>query len=800
MQPAPRPEERSESGAPPTTRSAETFSAELAPGSRSSVQKWSGPTPRQPGAGRGLTIFQKLLLLILSLIVITIVAQTLYQSVRQLSRMQVLLERKAEMFAALVAKQVESAIAFNDKETAREVFESLQQDPEFESVTLFAGDGSVLKARGEITPSLVEAYRLAVRPEVITLAERVVAVKPVVSLEGPRGTLVLELSTERLRSGRADVLGQALSGGALALLVGALGAYWIARSLGNRLRAIAGVAGTVAQGKLDEPALEDAGSDEIGALAGAFNAMVLQLRTLIGQMQKNALEEQRRLARLVAERTSELDSRNADMRLVLDHVGQGFVMIARDGTMSRERSAILERWLGPAPESDKFADYIARISPRMGAWFELGWQAVVDGAVPLDLELDQLPKSLTAGERVIHLGYRPIFTARGELERVLAVLSDLTPELERSRAEADERELTLLCTRLFSDPDGILEFRAEVDGLLEVVSVEPELDELRRALHTLKGSASLYGVDSLAVLCNDLEEQLNEHGSLALEQIAPLARRWMALKTKLDALLENRSERIEVELDEYRELLEAIEQGAPRSLIQCTLRDWQLEPVYPRLARLAEHAESLAERLDKGPIEVMVDSGRLRLAREPWGEFWTSVVHVVRNAVDHGLEEPHERERLGKPVPARLELVARVAGDSLVVEIKDDGRGVDWEALAAKAHLLGLPAASRADLIAAMFTSGVSTRTVATDISGRGVGLGVLKETCARSGGTIEVESRPGEGTTVRFSWPMERTHRAQPPGSPAPVSHRLSTRRYEGAGVSSSESSAKGPLQVVSK
>ncbi|MET0410212.1 MAG: CHASE sensor domain-containing protein, partial [Polyangiaceae bacterium] len=159
MQPAPRPEERSESGAPPTTRSAETFSAELAPRSLAGLQQWSAPSPSQQGVGRGLTIFQKLLLLMLSLIVITIMAQTLYSSVRQLSRMQALLELKAEMYAGLAAKQVESAIAFNDKETAREVFDSLKQDPELESVTLFAGDGSVLKAHGEITPSLVEAYR-----------------------------------------------------------------------------------------------------------------------------------------------------------------------------------------------------------------------------------------------------------------------------------------------------------------------------------------------------------------------------------------------------------------------------------------------------------------------------------------------------------------------------------------------------------------------------------------------------------------------------------------------------------------
>jgi two-component system, chemotaxis family, sensor kinase CheA len=221
--------------------------------------------------------------------------------------------------------------------------------------------------------------------------------------------------------------------------------------------------------------------------------------------------------------------------------------------------------------------------------------------------------------------------------------------------------------------------------------------------------------------------------------------------------------------------------------------------VQARLSRMAEHAQGLAERLDKAPIEVVVDAGKLRLARESWGEFWSSAVHVVRNAVDHGLEEPAERERLGKRVPARLELSARLDGERLVIELKDDGRGVDWDAVAAKARARGLPALSHQDLIDAMFTSGISTRATATEVSGRGVGLDVLKAACRRSGGAIEVESTRGKGTTFRFSWPVVRVEGASSGLRAPPPSHRTSTRRQE-PGPSSSETTSKGPLQVVSK
>jgi signal transduction histidine kinase len=779
------------------------LSPEIVALSGASASPWTpGPAQRRPGSatGIGLSIFQKLLLLLLSLIFVTVALPAVYLSARQLSRMQMLLELKAEMYARLVGKQVESAVAFNDKETAREVFESIVQDAELVSVTLFTGDGGVLQSYGQISPSVLSTHAMATRAEVIVMADRVAAVTPVMSLEGPHGALVLELSTQRLKTGRADVLAQALVAGALALFVGAAGAFWIARSLGNRLEAIARVAGIVAQGRLDEPELDDIGRDEIGSVAAAFNAMLQQLRTLINQIQRGALEEQRRLGQLVAERTSELDTRNADMRLVLDHVGQGFVMLGRDAKMSRERSAILERWLGPAPPSDAFADYLGVASPRVGEWFQLGWEAVIDGALPLDLALDQLPKSLTLGQRVLDIAYRPIVTARGELERVLVVLSDLTPELERSRAEADERELTLLGTRLINDRDSIVEFRAEVEALLGDLGSSSDTDSLRRWLHTLKGSTSLYGVDSMAALCHELEEQLNEPGAPTAGIVAPLVQRWAALRTKLDPLLETQSGRIQIEVDEYEALLAAIEQGAPRALIQRTLADWRLEPVHARLARLAEHAERLAERLDKAPIEVHIDAGKLRLAREPWGEFWSAAVHVVRNAVDHGLEDPDERRRLGKRVPAQIELAAWLDGAHFVLEFKDDGRGVDWSSVAAEARANGLPADTKEDLLEALFASGISTRTTATDVSGRGVGLDVLRAACRRSGGAIEVESQRGQGTTFRCSWPIERLEGGCSSGLHAPISQRTPTRPKEQPLVSPGTIAPKGPLQIVSK
>jgi two-component system chemotaxis sensor kinase CheA len=148
----------------------------------------------------------------------------------------------------------------------------------------------------------------------------------------------------------------------------------------------------------------------------------------------------------------------------------------------------------------------------------------------------------------------------------------------------------------------------------------------------------------------------------------------------------------------------------------------------------------------------------VRLDHDRWAPFWGAFVHVVRNAVDHGLEDPETRAAIGKAIPRiglrTYEIVEGAAGQ-LILEISDDGRGIRWEAVAAKAAKVGLPHATRDDLAAALFAEGLSTRDAVTETSGRGVGLGAVREACAALGGRIEVESTSGVGTTFRFRFPL---------------------------------------------
>ena len=135
------------------------------------------------------------------------------------------------------------------------------------------------------------------------------------------------------------------------------------------------------------------------------------------------------------------------------------------------------------------------------------------------------------------------------------------------------------------------------------------------------------------------------------------------------------------------------------------------------------------------------------------------VMHLVRNAVSHGIETPAEREAAGKPPAATLRLSASASGETVVIEIADDGRGIDVERVAARAQQAGLtlPAGEldNVTLLEVISAPGFSTREASDRVSGRGFGMNVVRETLQELGGTIQLETEPGKGTRFVIELPL---------------------------------------------
>ncbi|MBT1689535.1 chemotaxis protein CheA [Dawidia soli] len=174
---------------------------------------------------------------------------------------------------------------------------------------------------------------------------------------------------------------------------------------------------------------------------------------------------------------------------------------------------------------------------------------------------------------------------------------------------------------------------------------------------------------------------------------------------------------------------------------------------FHRVVRDAAAAENKDVVLNLEGADTEIDRNVLQVISD-------SLIHLIRNAIGHGVERAEERRRLGKPSAGVITLRARGETDTVVIEISDDGKGLDHEKIKRKALSKGLITPEEADRMPAealallIFEPGFSTADQVTAISGRGVGMDVVKKTLDSIGATIRVDSKPAAGTTVRLSLP----------------------------------------------
>jgi two-component system chemotaxis sensor kinase CheA len=716
-----------------------------------------------PTSRSWLTIQAKLSGVILALVAALVALFATVTTAREINGLEADLERRAHIIASLAADQLRAAIGFDDHQTEREVLASLSVDPDVAAVGLFDAAGKVIEVRGELGPIEPPVFMIAAS---LTRDKRVVAARaPVVSLEGPRGTLLLHLSTAAVARKQDEALRAALTMGVGALLVGLLCALQIGRSFARRVRVVADTATAVAAGDLGREPITDNAADEIGEMARAFNGMLTHIRELVAQIQGSAKEEAVRLERLVAERTVALHRRNAELLLVLDNVEQGFVTLDREGRPRGEHSRAIVNWFGPLSAQMDFAGWVFSRDAEAKRYFELGWEAMCEGFMPLDVMLEQLGRRVHVGSRIIDINYRLIIeddeeapsTELTETSRVLVVMTDVTSEVARARAEIEQRELGAVFERFGRDRASVLSAFEEGGALVaRICDARAGGSDRARDLHTLKGSAGLVGLGSISTLAHELEDALDAEARLSEANRGQLQSAWEEVERRFGFLL-RAGRRIEIDDADLEIALRALGGSVPRVEVARLLETWRCERVNNRLEQLAEQAHRIGRRLGKLPLDVAVDSGDVRLAPGALSEFWSAFVHVVRNAVDHGLETPAEREAAGKAAIGRLSLRASVQGDGFVLEVEDQGRGVDWEAARQKARAAGLPAETAADLVEALCSDGFSTAAEVTDLSGRGIGLGAVRAACIRAGGLFELASERGRGTLVRFRFPAAR-------------------------------------------
>jgi HPt (histidine-containing phosphotransfer) domain-containing protein/two-component sensor histidine kinase len=619
------------------------------------------------------------------------------------------LEWRAMRGAQELARTAELGLAVSDRDMVLASFGVYTRSDDVRSIVAVDKDGALVAQHGvapEQVPALFEAPSGTLREG----ADYLVSWAPA-EIEGQMvGRVAMVVSAHRLRQADALLARSSMTvlvGGIAALVLGALVVVFFTRAVESR----------------------DA-----------------QLSDYTANLEKK-----------VEERTRELDERNRGMRMVLDNVAQGLITTGLDGVMAAERSAVVDRWFGAAAPGATLSDLLREKSPHYATWFEMGMDQLRDGSLPAEVALDQMPRRFTVGERTFEVTYTPI-GAGENVERLLLIVSDITERLAHERAEREQRELVALFQRISIDRGGVEEFLLEAGNL--VASLREATDPVvqARLVHTLKGNCAIYGLASYAELAHRVESEMIESGAgISAEQRYALVELWREAMGRVAALLGGaRSELVEVERGELDAAMAWARAGGGRDLAEL-LSSWSREPVARRLERLARQADALCRRLGRPSLDVRIDADGVRLDSSGWSSFWAAMVHVVRNAVDHGIEDPETRVAAGKSESGTLDLYARRKDGQLIMGVRDDGRGIDWERVRSRARQLGVPHATQSDLVDALFADGLTTRDEAGELSGRGVGLSALRQIVHELGGAIAVSSRTGGGTIFELTFEERR-------------------------------------------
>jgi signal transduction histidine kinase/uncharacterized membrane protein affecting hemolysin expression len=651
--------------------------------------------------------------------------------------------RTMGVLADAIAGSVAGAVAFGDAQAAKFVLEKLAAEETALAAAVYDQAG-VRVAGWERGPGDALPERAAGAGPLGRVGARLVIERPVTSDGAAVGTMRLVVSTSDLDERTRQFLFIAALIFAACTLLATLASLRLHRVITSPVTELASTAAKVQETKNYSLRATSMTTDELGLLTHAFNDMLQSVEQRDAELEGH----RKNLSRLVDERTAELRARTTEMRLVFDTVDQGFVTIDRAGRMAQERSARFDEWFGaPGPEAT-FQTHLEAKAPGFAATFQLGWEQVLDGFMPLEVTLAQMPSKLVVEGRVLQLAYTPMLEGEG-LTGALVSVTDVTRVVQAEARQAAERELVAAVSRLVADRASFVDFLDETERLVRTLD-DADPTHLQRGLHTIKGNSSLFGVESLAAVCHALEDEL-ETGERPPDLELRVRRTWTSFKDRLKPFLGNDEAKVTVSRAEVVSLAHRLDQGLDPHGGARALERWLLEPVGPRLALLAQRGEVLAHRLGKAHVQFKVADGDVRGEREPMSRLVAVLVHLVRNALDHGIESSEERVATGKPAEATLTFSARSERGTMVLEFTDDGRGIDFEKVAKKA---GLSAPTKEQLIEVLFSDGFSTRDAATETSGRGVGLSAVAEVVRALGGRIELDSVKAKGTTFRLVLP----------------------------------------------
>jgi two-component system chemotaxis sensor kinase CheA len=450
------------------------------------------------------------------------------------------------------------------------------------------------------------------------------------------------------------------------------------------------------------------------------------------------------------------------------------------GTLSQTQVSLhpsLRPSLAPAPLSARSRALVPSTERRWEIRFRLGAGVMETGLDPsflvlelgdlgtleqVEVDVSELPSFEALDPLRLYLGWKVLLRSaaeRSSIENVFVFVADeATLSIEdvthRYRdgvdiTKADKRLGELLVEEgvvRSADVQAVLASQRPVGELLvQAGKVEPE--KLGKVLAEQHAARDVRARTSIRVDLEKLDGLMNLIGELVTS-----SSRLDVLANAMGAGVAGAS----LQVQELRAAVDGLGQVS-RDLQEQVMRV-RMVPLQPTFDGFRRVVRDLAGELGKH-VELVVSGGETEVDKNIIDRISDPLKHLIRNCMDHGLESPEERRAAGKPAQGRVELAAFQQGGDIHIWVTDDGRGVDKDAVLAKAREKNLVAPdatlSETEILALLFAPGFSTAKSVTEISGRGVGMDVVRKNIDELRGTVEIETVRGVGTRFKIRLPL---------------------------------------------
>jgi two-component system chemotaxis sensor kinase CheA len=479
---------------------------------------------------------------------------------------------------------------------------------------------------------------------------------------------------------------------------------------------------------------------------------------------------------LLVEANEELEfavgQRTSSIRSMLDISGQAVFTFDRQFKILPEHSSFCRDFFGREIAGSDVRSLLFGTDLDRDD-FSQGIELLFEGKANADVVFDLFEDELKVGEKLTQVVYRFL-----PPDRVLVGLTDITESKTLSQQLAqEERGKAMVFTAvshqnyfrdLLRDAEEVF---FQLDSIIASEVQDPRrLQNLQRLLHTFKGNLSFFHFINTHDLVDEMETYIAD--MLTLEESVDFRGQGLALKRiyfqELRRIVDTLGEdwlkgvdAVQVPRRQFQQLLHYIhEHYAGDQRLYSSLQSFYMVPFRNMFSQYPHMARSLASRLGKKLEDLEIHGGDFLVLPDRYRELTNSAVHIIRNMVDHGIESPWEREEQGKTPEGQIALHISSHENQISMRFSDDGRGIDFRAVARKALSRGLiddaESVKRGDLIKLLFRSGFSTSESGDSVSGKGVGLSAVKAAVKKLKGTIQVRTQDTKGTVFTIEIPYK--------------------------------------------